>query len=1010
VDTTVLPGLLLLALELLVLAAAGYTVARLALRQSDELLALAQGMLIGPALWGLIANFVLHLAPGRGGALLSWMALLALAIGLAWRSRRRLRPKVFNAIGLGTAAIFTLWAMLAARQLLHITDAEAHLGLASYIGAGGWPPVFSYNPGQPLLYHYGADLLIGLLAPPVGPDLPFTTELLGAYVWTGFALAVAMLLRRIGGWISLAVLLPLLFTPGAWTLVGFIIAPPDILQVPVPIGLPTAGLRASLADLYWPEVSLHWQTVYEASPPNIWKPPFVLAYGLAVVVLSCAASRRPWSWPSAVTLAALVGFTGLVSEEIALLTLALWGALEAGRVMRRPSHLTYWARELVVSVLPLAASRFRRSEASADGTTRPRALDGQGEPHVRSGRWKTHLQLFAGPALATLLLAVGGGPVTALLSGVSSGTSLGWIDDPGSRLPFGTLLTSLPGGVGLLGLGVVPVAATALLLARRQRIVLALVAGSAVFLVAAIALQHPTSQFDVTRMDGHARNFALLAVLLALSCRLSILRPRWRYAAGALIVILITMPTAAGPLRTFGLSVSHGINLANAEPSLRGRDPKFDSDRYFSGMGRHTTRHSVSEPVAHYIRGHTAVYARILSPHPHDLSATTGRPNASGFTGLNHYLPRTGPEFLDSIRYLEPAAIRRAGFDYVHAPDEWVDSLPDRALQWLEDPRFFEPLVRGDADTLYSIRATFLRLSPTPTPQSFESLRQAVPESAAVALAGLTGIDAARVASALEHTKLLGDANRPGLHLLERIPTEPLGARIPDVLILPEGSASFFRASLSDLPPAWRSPRAIWQSHGLSAYAASPTIAATVSLSPHPDEFAVRLSDVHSTDGAITFTATFADHASTQWTGQDWLVVALDDSVWHLPTTVETDRYTLQGSVQWYAGRITPGRGNTTHTFRFNPRSVSLEWGDSKGEFFEIESSGAPPGPGIWALALRLRHGYRQAATVPILRIVVAESGDVSYRLYDAELRTTVNPGLKKLQTTEGRQRPVLEN
>ncbi len=995
IDPTVVPGLLLLALELLVLAAVGYIVARLALRQSDDLVALAQGMLIGPALWGLIANFVLHLAPGRVGALVSWIALLALVAGLAWRSSRPLRPKMLNAIGLATVAIITFWAMLAARQLLHITDAEIHLGPAAYIGAGGWPPVISFNPGQSVLYHYGADLLIGLLVPPVGPDLPFTTELFGAYVWTGFALATAMLLRRVGGWISLPVLLPLLFTPGAWTLVGFIIAPPDILQVPVPVGVPAAGLRASLADMYWPEVSLHWQTVYEASPPNIWKPPFVLAYGLALIVLSCAARRRPWSSSAATTLAALVGFTGLISEEIALLTLALWGALEAGRVVSWPSRLTHRARELIVSVLPLAASRFACSQPPGDGTTPPRALDGHGEPDVRSGRWKTHLHPFAGPALAALLLAVGGGPVTALLSGVSSGTSLGLIDDLGSRHPFGTPLKSWPGGVGLLGIGVVPVAATALMLAWSQRVVLALVAGAAVFMVAAIALQHPAAQFDVTRMDGHARNFALLALLIALSCRLSMLRPSWRYAAGALIVLLVTWPTVAGALRTFGLEVSHGIELANAQPGPRGRDPEFDSDRYFSGMGRHTTRHSVSEPVAQYIRRQTAVNARILSPHPHELSASTGRPNASGFAGLNHLRPRTGPEFLDSIRYLEPAAIRRAGFEYLHAPDAWVASLPNQALQWLQDPRFFEPLVRGDADSLYSIRASFLQLSPKPTPQSFESLRRTVPESATVALVGLTGIDAARVASALEHAKLLGDANRPGLHLLERIPTEPLGTRIPDALVLPEGSASFFRAGLPDFPPEWRSPRAIWQSHGLSAYAASPTIAPTVNLRPHPDDFAVRLSDVHSTGGAITFTATFADHAPKQWTGQDWLVVPLDNSVWQLPTTVETDRYTLSGVMQWYAGQITPGRGVTSHVFQFDPRSVSLDLGRSTGEFFEIESSGAPPGPGVWALTVRLRHGYRQAATIPILKIVVAESGDVSYRLYEDELRASVDPRLE---------------
>ena len=143
-------------------------------------------------------------------------------------------------------------------------------------------------------------------------------------------------------------------------------------------------------------------------------------------------------------------------------------------------------------------------------------------------------------------------------------------------------------------------------------------------------------------------------------------------------------------------------------------------------------KNRVSEPVARYIREQTAVNARILSPHPHDMTATTGRPNASGFTGLNHFLPRTGSEFLDATRYLEPAAVRRVGFKYLHAPNDWISTLPNRARQWLEEPRLFEPVARGDADALYRILPAFLRLDPEPTPQSFEALRRTIPESATV--------------------------------------------------------------------------------------------------------------------------------------------------------------------------------------------------------------------------------------------------------------------------------------
>ena len=295
IDPTVLPGLLLFGLELLVLAALGYIVARVALRQTDHRLALAQGLVIGPALWGLIVNFVLHVLPGLAGALAGWLIVLALGAGLAWRWRTALQLSGRTLAGFAGAGTAIFWIALASRQLLIIPDGTIHTTLPATIRAGSWPPKLSWNPDLDLAYHHGIDLLIGLLTPPTGPDLAFTTELFGAYAWTVLILVTATLLTRRGSWVVALALLPLLLAPGAWTLVFG--EQPTLLHIPLPVDVPSAGLRAALSDVYWPPVELPWSSEQHAVPPNIWKPQFSLAYAIAFVALERAACRPRLSWP-----------------------------------------------------------------------------------------------------------------------------------------------------------------------------------------------------------------------------------------------------------------------------------------------------------------------------------------------------------------------------------------------------------------------------------------------------------------------------------------------------------------------------------------------------------------------------------------------------------------------------------------------------------------------------------------------------------------------------------------
>ena len=300
------------------------------------------------------------------------------------------------------------------------------------------------------------------------------------------------------------VLAPLVLTAGTWTLL--ISEPPALLKVLVPSGLPEAGLRATLGSVYWPTLEMPgaWSPYYETPPPNIWKPPFPLAYAMALVVLERVAARADHRWLGRVTLALLIGFLGLVEETVALTVLGLW---------------------LLLALLTTVKDRSGRLTPRTD---------------LR--------RTFAGPMLALLLLAVGGGPLTGVLTGGLGGSlSLRQPEDLGEPRLWGSF-EPLTGGIGALSLGSIPVAAAALILAWRQRLVLALTLGAGVFVLAAVTVQFSAFQFDVGRLDGHARNFALLALLVALGARLHPIRPHWRYVAAGGLIVLIIWPTIATPI------------------------------------------------------------------------------------------------------------------------------------------------------------------------------------------------------------------------------------------------------------------------------------------------------------------------------------------------------------------------------------------------------------------------------------------------------------------------------
>ena len=939
VDPTVLPGLLLLAAELVALAAVGYIVVRVALRQADDRVALAQGLVVGPALWGLIVNFVMYAVPGLAGAAVGWGIMLILGAVLAWQSPDRLRPQPRVVAGFTVAVLALCWAGLASRQLMGVPDPEIHLGLAATIRAGGFPPELPWNSGTVVRYHYATSLLVGLLAPPTGPDLAFVSELLGAYAWTCLVLIVIAALLRRAPAIAVLVAAPLLLANGLWTWTS----PADgaILHGPIPAGLPEAGLGASLGDIYWPSVELAPNPRLTDLLPDTGHPAFPLGYAVAFIVLERAAKFERWSWRASVTLAGLVGFLGLLSATLVPVVGLLWAGLAVWHLMRA------------------------RRAGSAVGDA------------LRSG---------TGLVLAGLLLLGGGGAFTRILDGApSSGLELALSLEAWDWQVLGRF-DARPGGVGLLGLGPLAVAGVAVVLARRNRLVLALAAGAVLLALAWMVLNYPPAPWDLNRLAGHARNLALVALLLAMTTRLADLRPTRRRYAAALMAILVTWPTVVAPVRSVGHAIGHGVQLANArwvQEEL--------IDRGIAVPMRRFRMPRLSTGVADYIRDHTPVDARVLATEPpyRNVFLATGRPNNAGFADLTYLVYHLGPDYLDARDYLEPAAIRRLGIEYVHATDAWTATLPERAQTWLAEPRLFELLVRDGHERLYRVRPAFVDLDVPPNPESFEALRQAVPPSATVYLVvPPREPDTLRVAEALSHARLVGQLDPLFLHLQPPASwrVDPLSDQVPDFVALPTGTAPWMFQPSARTPIWWRDDVAVYAPPGaVPRIMDAPGPESPPSDDPPP--VLMEVTDVAVAEGRIEFRASFDERTSRRWTSQDWVVLEGDRSPWAIPT--EVFRRGRESTIaKWFAGLLSAGGATSSHVYRFDARVPELSVRSDTGDFVPLASSAADLGPGGYTLALRLRHEYqpnywRDAAVIPVLRIRISETGRASYEILE---------------------------
>ena len=225
---------------------------------------------------------------------------------------------------------------------------------------------------------------------------------------------------------------------------------------------------------------------------------------------------------------------------------------------------------------------------------------------------------------------------------------------------------------------------------------------------------------------------------------------------------------------------------------------------------------------------------------------------------------------------------------------------------------------------------------------------------------------------------MVGTLDPVGSHLLTPILTEPLGARTPDFVALPA------RMAPSAFTPGLRRP--VWWNEDVAVYALSEAVAPLTEAPPA--HFSIDLSDVQLTPERMRFTAAFTDRAANRWQGQDWVVVATDDSPWRLPYRFDTVSFN-SAFVRWFDGQVQPVPDTDIHEYfflyEFDPRTGMLAVWDGSG--YAVSSPPQPQlRPGNWMLAARPNVNREEVGLIPVLQFTLTEDGDFTYKVYQGSL------------------------
>ena len=335
--------------------------------------------------------------------------------------------------------------------------------------------------------------------------------------------------------------------------------------------------------------------------------------------------------------------------------------------------------------------------------------------------------------------------------------------------------------------------------------------------------------------------------------------------------------------------------------------------------------------------------ARVLSPYPYAMTVATGRPNASGFRQYVHLIPYTGPEYLDAIRHLEPEALRRLDVRFLHATDDWVARLPDRARRWLANPEFFDLLARVGTHSLYGVKPEFHRLSEPPSSGSFGALRQTAPTGAKVYVSpALAPLNAFRAMAMLTHHESPRVGGPNGL--------EPLARQHSDRT----SRSTNARLGAGIVPPRAVDVCPRTDAVPFGGTKTSPLFSPSGSVAPvSPHSPPILPASSCPTRARLTTSSPLRRHYP--------MMVAMDGrdrTGWSCRLTTRhgpfQEPWPIDKAPQWFAGQ-NPLRspGTIIRDYEFDPGTATLALRDQDGNRSFLPSAGSKLNPGSWLLGVR---------------------------------------------------------